>query len=124
MRHSRSAHLLLACGSAQRAAPAGAQEVIDLSEEHQAQLWREVAAASRALRKCMRPDKLNIGAIGNQARPHALSRVGLAPGAASPLLPLGAVTCWHTSSQRPEQRSCSPKRACRPARWLSDNCLG
>lgn len=61
----------LAC--AQCTMSAGAQEVIDLSEEHQAQLWREVAAASRALRKCMRPDKLNIGAIGNQARPQGAS---------------------------------------------------
>ncbi|KAK9837028.1 hypothetical protein WJX81_008115 [Elliptochloris bilobata] len=40
-------------------------EVIDLSEEDQAQLWREVAAACRALRAIFRPTKLNIGAIGN-----------------------------------------------------------
>ena len=65
-----------------RRAPAGAQEVIDLSEEQQAQMWREVGAASKALSKCMRPDKLNIAAIGNQARctapfsPAYLGRVG------------------------------------------------
>ena len=45
------------------------QEVIDLSEEDQAQLWREVAAACRAIRKTFNPTKLNIGAIGNFVRP-------------------------------------------------------
>lgn len=40
-------------------------EVIDLPEEAQAQLWREVAAVSAAVRKLPGVKKLNVAAIGN-----------------------------------------------------------
>jgi diadenosine tetraphosphate (Ap4A) HIT family hydrolase len=41
-------------------------EVIDLEEADQLQLMREIALASRALRKVTDCEKLNVGALGNQ----------------------------------------------------------
>lgn len=43
-------------------------EIIDLGEEDRAQLMREVAAASEALKALFSPDKLNVGALGNRVR--------------------------------------------------------
>ncbi len=54
-----------------------AVELIDLEEEHQAQLMREVALASHVLRVTMRPDKLNVAALGNmvpQLHVHVIAR--------------------------------------------------
>lgn len=54
-----------------------AVELIDLAEEHQAQLMREVALASHVLRATMRPDKLNVAALGNmvpQLHVHVIAR--------------------------------------------------
>jgi len=42
------------------------REVIDLDDASQALLMREIAAASRALRACFAPHKLNVAALGNQ----------------------------------------------------------
>lgn len=56
---------------------ADAVEVIDLDEAQQAQLMREVAHASRALRTTLRPDKLNVAALGNlvpQLHVHVIAR--------------------------------------------------
>lgn len=41
-------------------------EIIDLDEEDQMQLMREIAASSRALRAVTNCEKLNVGALGNQ----------------------------------------------------------
>ncbi|PSC73853.1 histidine triad (HIT) [Micractinium conductrix] len=41
------------------------REVLQLSEEQQAAVWREVAAAAAVVRDLYRPFKLNIAAIGN-----------------------------------------------------------
>jgi diadenosine tetraphosphate (Ap4A) HIT family hydrolase len=52
-------------------------ELIDLSEADQAQLMREIASASSALRSLFNPDKLNVGALGNRVRQlhvHVLAR--------------------------------------------------
>ena len=54
-----------------------AVELIDLTDEHQAQLMREVALASHVLRVTMRPDKLNVAALGNmvpQLHVHVIAR--------------------------------------------------
>ena len=54
-----------------------AVELIDLAEEHQAQLMREVVRASHVLRVTMRPDKINVAALGNmvpQLHVHVIAR--------------------------------------------------
>ncbi|MFZ5628668.1 MAG: HIT domain-containing protein [Spirochaetota bacterium] len=56
---------------------ADARDIIDLTEEQQQQLTREIAAASRALRTAFRPDKLNVAALGNmvpQLHVHIIAR--------------------------------------------------
>jgi diadenosine tetraphosphate (Ap4A) HIT family hydrolase len=56
---------------------ADARDIIDLSEEQQQQLTREVAAASHALRRAFQPDKLNVAALGNmvaQLHVHVIAR--------------------------------------------------
>lgn len=55
----------------------GAVELVDLAEAAQAQLLREVGLASRALRDCFDPDKLNVAALGNvvpQLHVHVIAR--------------------------------------------------
>jgi len=44
----------------------GAVEILDLAPADQDLLWTEIRIAAEALRKTCRPDKLNIGALGNQ----------------------------------------------------------
>lgn len=54
-----------------------AVELIDLSEEQQAQLTREIATASRALQAAFKPHKLNVAALGNlvpQLHVHVIAR--------------------------------------------------
>ncbi len=41
------------------------RDVIDLSDEEQAQLWQESAKLSRLLRQKFSPEKLNLAALGN-----------------------------------------------------------
>ena len=56
---------------------AEAVELIDLDEERQAALLREITLASRALRAEFRPDKLNVAALGNvvpQLHVHVIAR--------------------------------------------------
>lgn len=45
---------------------AGCREIIDLSAADRAALMDEIALCSTALRRLTRPDKLNVGAIGNR----------------------------------------------------------
>lgn len=52
-------------------------EIIDLSFDDQAQLMREIAVASAALKAITRCDKLNVGALGNmvpQLHVHIIAR--------------------------------------------------
>jgi diadenosine tetraphosphate (Ap4A) HIT family hydrolase len=52
-------------------------EMIDLDEVEQAQLWTEIARASRALKEVTNCDKLNIAALGNvvpQLHVHLIAR--------------------------------------------------
>jgi len=44
----------------------GAVEILDLAPGDQDLLWTEIRLAARALRTTYCPDKLNIGALGNQ----------------------------------------------------------
>src|SRR5690348_6753399 len=56
---------------------AGATELIDLADEDQAQLLREIAAASEALKTVTQCEKLNIAALGNvvsQLHAHVIGR--------------------------------------------------
>lgn len=56
---------------------AGARELIDLEEADRLQLWREIDAASLAMRDAFAPEKLNIGALGNvvsQLHIHVIAR--------------------------------------------------
>src|SRR5690606_31525790 len=43
----------------------GASDLVDLTETDQAQLTREIAAASHALRQVTQCGKLNVAALGN-----------------------------------------------------------
>lgn len=61
---------------------ADARDLIDLSEAHQLQLTREVAAASHSLRGAFKPDKLNVAALGNivpQLHVHVIARFSTDP---------------------------------------------
>lgn len=56
---------------------AGATELIDLPEDQQHALLREVTQASRILRERFAPDKLNVAALGNlvpQLHLHVIAR--------------------------------------------------
>ena len=56
---------------------AGAVEIIDLSDDEQNQLTRDIAQASRALKAATPCDKLNVAAIGNvvpQLHVHVVAR--------------------------------------------------
>jgi diadenosine tetraphosphate (Ap4A) HIT family hydrolase len=54
-----------------------AVEIIDLGPQQQAMLMQEIDRASRALRATMKPDKLNVAALGNmvpQLHVHVIAR--------------------------------------------------
>lgn len=56
----------------------GAVEVVDLSTDDRAQLWREVDQCATALRRTGPCNKLNLGALGNvvpQLHVHAVARM-------------------------------------------------
>ena len=55
----------------------GIREIIDLESTDQQALLAEVARASRALRKALKPEKLNVAALGNvvpQLHVHVVAR--------------------------------------------------
>jgi len=55
----------------------GAVELHGLEDADQVQLMREIAMASRALEAACRPDKINVGALGNlvpQLHVHVIAR--------------------------------------------------
>ncbi len=64
------------------------QEVIDLSESDQAQLWQESAQLSRLLKAQYQPDKLNLAALGNmvpQLHVHHIARFKTDPAWPAPV---------------------------------------
>jgi diadenosine tetraphosphate (Ap4A) HIT family hydrolase len=44
------------------------EEVLDLTDADQQQLWDEIRRVARTLESVFAPDKLNIAALGNQVR--------------------------------------------------------
>jgi len=44
------------------------EEVLDLAEQDQLELWDEIRRLARVLESLFSPDKLNIAALGNQVR--------------------------------------------------------
>jgi diadenosine tetraphosphate (Ap4A) HIT family hydrolase len=55
----------------------GVREIIDLSSADQALLLREIGQASRAIKKALKPEKLNVAALGNvvpQLHVHVIAR--------------------------------------------------
>lgn len=53
------------------------REIIDLNEDDQAKLWKEIAHASQVLRDAVNPAKLNVAALGNvvpQLHVHVIAR--------------------------------------------------
>jgi diadenosine tetraphosphate (Ap4A) HIT family hydrolase len=55
----------------------GVREIIDLSSADQALLLREIGQASRAIKKALKPEKLNVAALGNvvsQLHVHVIGR--------------------------------------------------
>lgn len=53
------------------------REIIDLGENDQATLWKEIAQVSRALSVTVNPTKLNVAALGNavpQLHVHVIAR--------------------------------------------------
>ena len=55
----------------------GASEVTDLTEEQSVQLMQEIRIAARVMMELSRPDKVNVGALGNivaQLHVHVIGR--------------------------------------------------
>ena len=55
----------------------GASELTDLSEEQSAQLMQEIRIATRVMLELSKPDKVNVGALGNivtQLHVHVVGR--------------------------------------------------
>ena len=55
----------------------GASEVTDLTEEQSVQLMREIRIAARVMMELSKPDKVNVGALGNivaQLHVHVIGR--------------------------------------------------
>ena len=73
----------------------GASEVTDLSEEQSVQLMREIRIAARVMMELCRPDKVNVGALGNivaQLHVHVIGRFRSDPAWPGPVWGHGART--------------------------------
>lgn len=71
---------------------ANAVEIIDLSVADRALLIEEIAQAQAALVTVMRPDKLNVGALGNvvkQLHVHVIARFVSDPAGTAPVWGIG-----------------------------------
>ena len=67
-------------------------EIIDLSVSDRALLIEEIASAQRALNTVTRPDKLNVGALGNvvkQLHVHVIARFTSDPAGTGPVCGVG-----------------------------------
>lgn len=56
------------------------REIVDLTEDEQLALTREIARASRALQTLRRPHKLNVAALGNMVPQLHVHVIGRDPG--------------------------------------------
>jgi diadenosine tetraphosphate (Ap4A) HIT family hydrolase len=71
---------------------ADCSEIIELSEPDQAQLMREISQAMAALASVTRPDKINLGALGNivrQLHVHLVARYASDPAWPGPVWGVG-----------------------------------
>ena len=71
----------------------GAREIHELAEEDRAVLIEEVARASVAMARLFRPDKMNVGALGNvvpQLHVHVVARFASDPAWPGPVWGSGA----------------------------------
>ncbi len=83
----------------------GLRELIDLPADAQAQLWKEIAQASTALRERFAPDKLNVAALGNvvaQLHVHVIARFANDPAWPAPVW--GKVPAIPYTQQAQEER--------------------
>ena len=74
---------------------AGASEITDLSEEQAVQLMQEIRIATRVMTALSRPDKVNVGALGNivtQLHIHVIGRFRSDPAWPGPVWGHGART--------------------------------
>jgi diadenosine tetraphosphate (Ap4A) HIT family hydrolase len=75
-----------------------AREIVDLAPADRAVLIEEIAQASDALRRLYRPDKLNVGALGNivpQLHVHVIARFTADPAWPGPV--------WGSGTPQPYQ---------------------
>ncbi len=73
----------------------GASEVTDLSEEQAAQLMQEIRIAARVMMELSKPDKVNVGALGNivtQLHVHVIGRFRSDPAWPGPVWGYGSRT--------------------------------
>ena len=80
---------------------AGVSEIVDLAAADHAQLWTEIAQASRALKHTSRCDKLNVAAIGNvvaQLHVHIVARSRGDPAWPKPVWGAGAAKPYDEAS--------------------------
>ena len=73
----------------------GASEVTDLTEEQSVQLMREIRIATRVMMELSRPDKVNVGALGNivaQLHVHVIGRFRSDPAWPGPVWGYGVRT--------------------------------
>ena len=76
---------------------AGASELTDLSEEQAARLMQEIRIATRVMTALSRPDKVNVGALGNivtQLHIHVIGRFRSDPAWPGPVWGHGTRTLY------------------------------
>jgi diadenosine tetraphosphate (Ap4A) HIT family hydrolase len=81
----------------------GARELIDLDAGDRVRLFDEVAGVARALESLLRPDKLNVAALGNvvpQLHVHVIARFRTDPAWPQPVWGRGERTCYGDAAAR------------------------
>lgn len=75
----------------------GKEEVLDLAEQDQLELWNEIRRMARVMQSVYAPTKLNIAALGNQVRQlhvHIIARFESDPAWPNPVWGSGAAEPW------------------------------
>ena len=86
----------------------GVSEITDLSEEQSAQLMQEIRIATRVMLELSKPDKVNVGALGNivtQLHVHVIGRFRSDPAWPGPVWGHGTRTPY------PDHAATRPDRA-------------
>ncbi|GJD36511.1 hypothetical protein FMGBMHLM_3433 [Methylobacterium aerolatum] len=87
---------------------AGASEITDLPEDEAATLWREIRMAAGVMQALAKPDKINVGALGNmvaQLHVHVIGRFRSDPAWPGPVWGFGTRTPYplHARAQLAER---------------------